>query len=229
MDEVIETEAAAQARARAAQARVEQLDDETLRLLTEYRTELARLADLRAYNDNLREMLASQDRERARVAAAQQEIEGVRREIVPLMVEMVEVLERFVALDTPFLPEERTRRISALRDLLGRADVDVAEKFRRIVEAYEIEAEYGQSIEAWGGPLEREGRELTVDYLRIGRVGLFYVTLDRSAAGLFDPKTRTWETLPSAYVEPVDLALRVARKQAPPNLLELPLWTESGP
>ena len=64
-----------------------------------------------------------------------------------------------------------------------------------------------------------------MDYLRVGRLALYYVSLDRSEAGLWQPATRQWQTLEGDAVDMLDFALRVARKQAPPNLLQLPLWT----
>lgn len=229
VDALTDVEREAQDLARESQRRVEELDDATLRALNDYNTEASRLDELRAYNENLRDMIASQRREEARVEEATRAIEAVRREIVPLMIEMVDVIEAFVELDAPFLADERRQRVAALHDLLARADVDVAEKFRRIVEAYQIEAEYGQNIEAWGGPLTRDGRERTVDYLRVGRTALYYVTLDRSEAGIYDKEARVFRELDEAYIDDLDLALRVARKQAPPNLLELPVPTgETG-
>ena len=89
----------------------------------------------------------------------------------------------------------------------------------------EIEAEYGQTIEAYEGVLTRGGREITVDYLHIGRVALYYIMLDRSEAGIWDQSKRAWVVLPQSMLDDLDYALRVARKQAPPDLMPLPLWT----
>lgn len=225
VDEVFEEHQSYQEDSRQNQQRVEALDDETLTLVMRYNTELERYEDLVTYNDNLRELLASQKREQARLQRELQEIEVIRQDIVPLMVEMVDVLEQFVELDDPMLLEERQARVANLQGNLTRSDVDLAEKYRRLLEAYEIEAEYGQSLEAYEGSTTIDGETRLVDFLRVGRVALFYMSLDRSAAAIWDSRNRSWRDLPDASLDALDYAIRVARKQAPPNLLRLPLWT----
>lgn len=207
------------------QARIDNLDDETMSMVSAYNRELERYEELQSYNENLRQLLDSQRIERERIDAELQEVEVVRQAIVPLMVEMVDVLERFIALDQPMLVDERTARSHQLKSIVTRSDVEIAEKYRRIIEAYLIEAEYGQSLEAYEAQAIVNGNEITVDYLRVGRVGLFYVTLDRRQAGIWNSETGDWLALPMEHLDSLDYALRVAREQAPPNLLTLPLWS----
>ena len=226
--DVLQQQEGYQQQAASSQKRIEELDDETVKLLSEYHTELERLDDLQTYNANMRKMRASQDAETVRLKQELAEIEVVRRELLPLMVEMIDVLARFIQLDQPMLVAERQARLQALRDNLGRSDVALGEKYRRIIEAYQIEAEYGQNIEAYEGTLSLDARELTVDFLRVGRLALYYVSLDRSQGGLWNPSSRSWFALDSNQLELLDFALRVARKQAPPNLMPLPLWTNTS-
>ncbi len=204
---------------------VEALDDETMSMVSAYNRELERYQDLLAYNENMRELLASQQQERQRIQSELQEVEVVRQAIVPLMLEMVDVLEQFIALDKPLLMEEREARIGQLRSIVTRSDVEIAEKYRRIIEAYLIEAEYGQSLEAYESQITLAGTDLTVDLLRVGRAALFYLSLDRNRGGIWSEATQTWTELPADTLDSIDYAIRVAREQAPPNLIELPLWT----
>jgi len=52
--------------------------------------------------------------------------------------------------------------------MMPRADVTVSEKYRRIVEAYQLEMEYGRTI----GGLPRRAYGKTVDFLaRVGASG----------------------------------------------------------
>jgi hypothetical protein len=210
------------------QARVEDLDDAALAMLSQYNGEVDRYEDLRTYNDNLRELLASQRAEKERLNAELAGIEVVRQEIVPLMVQMIDVLDSFVSLDQPLLIDERTARVESLRKNLTRSDVDLAERYRRIIEAYQIEAEYGQTIEAYEGPIVIDDRELTVDFLRVGRIGLYYLSLDRAEGGIWNPAEKRWKPLEENHLDDLDLAVRMARKQAPPNLMDLPMWTAGG-
>ncbi|MEZ5489559.1 MAG: DUF3450 domain-containing protein [Gammaproteobacteria bacterium] len=224
-DAVLQTQQQYQQDAQQSQQRIESLDDETMDLVANYNREIERYEDLQTYNENLRQLLASQEAERVRMQAELSEIEVVRQAIVPLIVEMVEVLEQFVELDQPMLSEERHARVAALRAIITRADVDIAEKYRRVIEAYQIEAEYGQTLEAYEGLTTVNGREITVDFLRVGRVGLFFLSLDRAQAGIWNQQAGDWQRLPENYLDDIEFAIRVAREQAPPNLIDLPFWT----
>ena len=227
--DVLDVQRGYQTAAQQNQQRVEALDQQTLAMIARYNDELKRHDDLLTYNENLRQLLASQAEEKARLATELGDIEVVRQSIVPLMLEMVQVLERFIQLDKPLLLAERQARLEQLQANLTRSDVDLAEKYRRLLDAYQIEAEYGQSLEAYEGSALIDGREKTVDFLRVGRLALYFVSLDRSEAGLWDPSAGSWNLLPASALDGLDYALRVARKQAPPNLLELPLWSEATP
>jgi hypothetical protein len=91
------------------------------------------------------------------------------------------------------------------------------------MEAYQIENEYGRTIEAYRSTLERGDREVTVDFLRVGRIALVYQTLDEADAGAWDQETRSWVPLDSSYRSAIRQGLRIARKQAAPDLIRLPL------
>ncbi len=228
VDDVINERTSYQSEAQRSQSRIDGLDDETLTLIARYGSELERYSDLVTYNDNLRNLLANQQQEKQRLARELEEIEVLRQDIVPLMVEMIEVLDRFITLDQPMLLEERRARLTKLEANMSRSDVELAEKFRRLLEAYQIEAEYGQSLEAYEGTLDDQGVQRTVDFLRVGRVGLYYLSLDRQSAGIWNRQSQQWQGLPAGDLDAIDYAIRVARKQAPPNLFEVPLWTETG-
>jgi seryl-tRNA synthetase len=212
--EQLRTEQAAQA----SQKRIDVLDSEGSTMLAEYRQAHAEIGGLKAYNDQLSEQVKSQEAEMATMTRQLGEIETTSREALPMMQKMVATLAEFVKLDIPFLPEERARRIAALEDMMTRADVSVSEKYRRIVEAYQIEIEYGRTIEAYQGKVD----DRTVDFLRAGRVALLYQALDGSETGYWDAVARKWAA-DDDYEEAITAGLKVAKKQAAPDFINVPV------
>jgi hypothetical protein len=223
LESAIDLEQQASREAARSQQRIDQLADETETLVAEYRQVLRETDNLKADNDQLEQLVANQDRELASLDSQLDEVENTQREIVPLVQSMVAVLEEFITLDVPFLPEERRARSAALKQLLGAPEVALKEKYRRTMEAYQVETDYGRTIEAYRGPLALDGTTRTVDFLRVGRVGLFYRALDGSLVGYWDREARAWKELGREHAKSILQGLRIARKQAAPDFIWLPV------
>ncbi|AWL12769.1 hypothetical protein HMF8227_02316 [Saliniradius amylolyticus] len=178
---------------------------------------------LEVYNQQLRKQISNQQQEMEELNAAIDEVSVIERQITPLMLRMIKGLQQFVELDVPFLPEERQERITKLQNLMDRADVAPSEKFRRVMEAYQIEMDYGRTMEAYSGLHMVDGQERDVEFLRLGRTVLAYQTRDASKQGIWNKQTRQWEELPSSYRSEITKALRMAKKQLAPDLLMLPV------
>ncbi|HSW14575.1 MAG TPA: DUF3450 domain-containing protein [Solimonas sp.] len=200
------------------QKRVDALAEQGQDLANDYRTSLREAEGLKLYLQQLRAQLKSQSDEMAVIRQESAELDRTNIEILPLMQRMLGSLEQFVQLDVPFLKEERVGRVAKLNEMMPRADVTVSEKYRRIVEAYQIEMEYGRTIEAYKG--KRADKE--VDFLRVGRVGLFYQTPDGAETGYWDSDAKDWVE-GDDYTEGVKEGLKVAKKQTSPNLLIVPI------
>ncbi|MFN3579054.1 MAG: DUF3450 domain-containing protein [Pseudomonas sp.] len=209
--------------ARSSQQRIDRLDDDTRAALQRYRQAIMQREQLLDYNARMADMVAAQESELATLQTQLDSIEDTQRELLPLMQRMLASLEQFVALDLPFLPEERSERIEQLRELMRRADVSAAEKYRRLVEAYQIESDYGRTLEAWRGSLETDGEVRVVEFLRLGRLMLFYQSLDGREQGYWDARAQAWTGLPGRYRRTLDQGLSIARQQQTPVLLRLPL------
>ena len=205
------------------QRRIDGLDDQTRDALNEYRQTMAQVTDLTAYNEQLQGLVSTQRVELAEFERKFNEIEVTKRRILPLIVRMIEVLEEFVSIDIPFLETERSQRIVALKQLMERPEVPTSEKYRRVSEAYQIELEYGHTIEAYEGELTDGTETRTVNFLRFGRLGLYYMTLDGLEIGHWDNTVDEWVELGDEYRQPLDRAIRIARKQLPPDLIRLPV------
>ena len=207
------------------QTRIVQLADQTQELLGEFRVTLQQIDRLRLYNAHLQRLVNDQEKEKADINRQLTDFEVVEKEIVPLMQDMIETLERFLQADVPFLPDERGDRIQRLGENMDRSDMTISEKYRQIMSAYQIETDYGRTMETYEGRLDvdNSGVQREVDFLRIGRILLAYQTLDREYTGFWNKITGRWEELPNEYRRHITEGLRIARKQAAPNLLKLPV------
>ncbi len=209
---------------RNSQHKVEKLDDQTQLLLNEYRQLRAETEQLALYNRQMAAIVYNQDKELESLARQITEIERTERGILPLMSRMLDSLEQFVALDTPFLPQERGARIALLKDLLTRADVTVSEKFRRVLEAYQVEVDYGRNIEAYRGQMDN----ISYDFLRVGRLALYRISNDGQRAWLWHKGQGNWLALDDSYMRDLRKALKVAQQIAAPELMVLPLPTQAS-
>ncbi len=209
--------------ARQSQQRVDQIVEQTRSLASDYSGVVKEIDGLEVYNALLRKQVEAQNNEIAQLDDSMTRVTVIERQIIPLMVRMIDALEQFVSLDAPFLQDERTERIASLRGMMERSDVTAAEKFRRVMEAYQIENDYGRTIEAYQGSQSVSGADREVDYLRIGRVGLYYQTLDTQFSGAWDQGSRQWVELGNESRGQIRDGLRIARKQTAPDLLMLPV------
>ena len=202
---------------------VSNLSDETQDLLGQYRLVLQQIDRLVAYNDYVERLIVDQEAQIIDIRKQLDQFALIERGIVPLMLDSIDTLDKFIDLDVPFLLEERKARVARLRTIMDLSDVTVSEKYRQIMDAYQIETTYGRDIEAYTGLLEIDGESRQVDFLRIGRTSLTYQTPDQEETGFWNKQTGQWEKLPNKYQNYVTQGLRVARKQVTPNILELPI------
>jgi len=222
-DEAMDTRLAANSETKASQKRVDALADEADSLLTAYTNTLTQLDALRVFNRQYDELITRQNEQIAEITEEIDNVELVGRQIAPLMLKMIDGLARFIELDVPFLAAERAKRVQSLRDAMVKPDVTDAEKYRAIMEAYSIENEYGRTIESYVDRLEIDGTPREADFLRIGRVSLVYITPDGEYMGAWDQRARAWVPLDRSYQDSVREGLRMARKQAAPSLILVPV------
>lgn len=207
-----------------AQQQIDSVADQTEKIINDYRTVTKVVDGLRVYNALLQTQLDNQQAEMQALTDSIANVALIERQIVPLMIRMVDALDEFVQLDTPFLEKERAGRIERLREVMERSDVSAAEKFRIVIEGYQIENDYGRTIEAYKGSTEINGNQLEVDFLRIGRVALLYQTVGGAHTGVWDNDQRQFVELPPAvYQKQVLDGLKIARKQVAPDLLVVPV------
>jgi hypothetical protein len=209
--------------AQQSQDKINGITDQIDSKLAQYKTLIKEIEGLAVYNGQLNKQIADQVQEMLDINSAIDEVSVIERQITPLMMNMITGLTQFVKLDVPFLAEERGNRIADLSAMMDKANVAPSEKFRRVMEAYQVEMDYGRTIEAYSGFQNIGGSESNVDFLRIGRTALLYQTRDGSAQGVWNKQTRQWDTLDSSYRTQITKGLRMARKQLAPDLIMVPV------
>ena len=209
--------------AQAAQDQIDGIVDETRSVAEEYRAVMKEVDGLLVYNTLLDRQIEDQEEELRNLRLSIDQVQFIERQVLPLLTRMIDGLEQFVALDVPFLIDERNERVENLTILLERADVTAAEKFRVVMEAWQIENDYARTIYTYTDELEIDGTAREVDVLQVGRVALVYQTADGAESGAWNQRTRSWESVGDEYRNPIRQGIRLARNQIAPDLLLLPL------
>lgn len=206
-----------------AQQQVDTLANETNHLLVEYQQVMAEIEQLTRYQAKLDRLHTQQQQ---RLAQQQQQLNAItttQQALPQLVPHMLSVLQQFIALDKPFLLKERQTRVTQLQQLLDESDVSHTEKYRRLIEAYQIEVEYGRSVEAYQGELATPAGTRTVEFLRFGRLGFYYLSLDQQQLGYWNPVEKKWQALDTEYRTSLVQALRIAKKHSAPDFIQLPI------
>lgn len=191
--------------------------------VAEYDTLLRETQALQAYNALLQRQIETQQRRITELQGSIGEVPDLERLVPPLIERMAEGLEEFVDLDIPFQEDERADRVAAMRNLVEDASVSDAEKFRRVLEAWEVENEYGRAVSAYTGTLDIGGTSRDVDFLQIGRVALLYQTQDLEQVGAWDAQQRVFVPLGTEHRNPIRQAIRMANNAVAPDLVLLPI------
>ncbi|MDR2213655.1 MAG: DUF3450 domain-containing protein [Pseudomonadales bacterium] len=220
-DATIAAQNGVDAAAAASQQAVNQLVDEAASISGEYARTLAEIDSLNQYNNQLQKQVDAQLAEIASIQEQLSEIETTNREVQPLMERMVQTLDQFVKADIPFFSQERADRVARLVALVDPSNTGTAisEKYRQILEAYQIELDYGRSLDSYQGTLP-DGK--VVQFIRLGRVSLMYRTLDGQETGYWDANSKTW-VQDNSYLEAIGDALSVANQEGAPDLLRVPV------
>ena len=210
------------------QRRIDGLDDSARSLLERYRAATWQAQQLSVYAKQLEQLLGAQQAEKISLQQQLVEIERTERELTPLMLRMLDSLDKFVTLDLPFLKQERRERVDNLKRLMADPEATSAERYRRLLEAYQIEIDYGRSLGVERAQVGSDGAAREVDVLRVGRASLFYLSLDGEEAGRWDTAGKRWEPLEKEWRSSIRKGLRMAREITAPDVLHLPMPVAAG-
>lgn len=205
-----------------------QKDEEEWRRLQEKLT--AELTALEAEVEHLRaekselETLVVQTR--TRLAAKKKQLEDIRaieRDLKPFLEELLARIDSLPGEGIPFLLDERKKRSERLSVIFHDPEISISEKYRKIMEALQIEADFGITIETYQDTINGPHGELLVNIFRLGRLGLYYVYLDESGCGFYNIAEKTWQELPDSNIYGLLTAIAIADRLRPAELLTVPL------
>ena len=208
--------------AASSQKKIDAVSAGTQDMLNQYLSITQQTDELRAYDEQLQQITQAQQDSMNSLGTQSSQVEQVKQGFVPLMLQMVDSLAQFVKLDIPYRQDERLARVQEVRTAISNPTVPVTDSFQRLVQAYKDEIAAGKSVESYRGEINGGGKALTVNFLRIGHLALVYQTLDKSETGYWDKQKRAWQAS-NDYRDAVNRAIAVASKQAPPDLMEVPV------
>ena len=221
VDEVNEANKIAQA----SQETIDGIANKTSSIFNDYRAVLKTNAGLRAYNAQQNRVITKQVEEIGKIKNSIGQIDEIKRQITPLMLNMIDDLDEFIQADIPFLLEERNDRIISLRDVMDNPNVSDPERFRVVLEAYKAEVQYGRTLFAYEDALE-DGR--TVNFARLGRVGFYYQTKDGAETAAWNSETNSWDVLGSEYSGSIRQLVRMALRRTQQDVSVLPISAPKG-
>jgi hypothetical protein len=197
--------------------------DEKAELQARYRTAKANVGYLTERRNGEAEKAAALQERVAELQRRLEESKRLQESLEDTLSSILQRLEDWIDRDLPFLPAERSARLDLLREELARPDISGADKLRRLLEALQIEAAYGGTVEVYQDQIKLGAEELFVDILRLGRISVFWRTPDGERVGEFDRAQREWMELPGKYRRAIGVALDMAARIRPVELIGLPL------
>ncbi len=226
VDQVLQADQRRLTLAQQSQERINSIVEGTRSLEDQYRAINKEIDGLRVYNRLMGAQTDGQQAALEDIALSMDQVDVINRQIFPLMTRMIDGLERLIALDVPFLMEERTTRVSGLKDILERSDVTVSEKFRKVMEAYQIENDYGDTSETYTQTLTFGDNTRSYNILRIGRIGLYFQSDDANITGRWDNTAREWVRDDSARAE-IRKGLSIVKQIIAPEIIVIPVSAAS--
>ncbi len=224
LNSIIKTGQAKVAANQQSQARVDAIADDTDSRLADYKQTNKQIENVQMYNTQLEKSISNQKEAMGELEQSIKDVVVMQRQMGPLAEKMIAALENFIALDMPFRMDERNARIEQLRANLTDPKFSTSERFRQVLEAYKIEDNYSRFIDTYTDTINVNGTDREVNILQIGRISLLAQTKDNEVSMAWNKEAKTWEPLTdSAYRSAIVKGVRIAKKQAVIEVMELPV------
>lgn len=211
------------------QQSINKIVNDTNAMLEEYRRLLLDADYHQVYLNQLTQELHQQQLERESLQLQIERIQLTEKRLAPLLASMVQTLERFVVLDLPFQQQERIDAVLLLRERLHNSQLPLVDRFQLVMEVFQVELEYGHTLEAYREKIDWQGQKRSVDCLRVGRLALYFMTPDGAEVGYWNRQEKQWLPLSSEYSRVIREGVAVAKSQQAPKLLTLPVMAGVAP
>ena len=223
LSQVLSQGAAGTESARRSQKNIDKLSSDTAILLEKYQSATSEIEYLRPHNKQLAKQIEGQTMALTELKQAIDEVQAIERQLGPLLERMVDRLSNFIDVDKPFLLEERHQRIAYLRKTLNSHDQSISEKFRQVMDAYEIEIEYGNTLDAYNDTINIDEQNMDVNILKVGRLAVVFQTADELTSGYWNEDANKWSFLSGSYRRSIRQGIRLTRNQATTELILIPI------
>ncbi len=208
---------------KATQKKIEDWSTARKRLTARYDDLSAENVRLAARQAEMEKMLAAA---RVRIAAKEKQLAALSRlasDVRPALDDIYQHLKQVERTDLPFLTQEREGRLASLDGILDDPRVPVSEKLRKTLEALLVEVEYGNTVSVYRETISIDDKSILVNIFRLGRISLFFQTLDRKTTGHYDAVLQKWAVLPSSMNHELNIAFEIAARQRPATIATLPI------
>ncbi len=159
----------------------------------------------------------------AELKRRQEILEQINIKLEPYLDKVVNNLSNFIDQDMPFLMQERKTRLSFLRQSLINYKIGLGEKLRRVLQALEIEAKYGMEIQTREDEINLNGQKLDGYILRLGRMDMFFISLDRQIAAKYNKYQKKWIKISNEYIDDIEQTIEISQKKRAAQIVDLPI------
>ncbi|WP_233205300.1 DUF3450 domain-containing protein [Alkalicaulis satelles] len=204
-----------------AQEQINQLADAADNAERQYLATREEIESQRIFLEQQRVFLLSQENELTALRSQLERVGSIEVDLAPMLLDMYVALEEFIDSDMPFQLDVRRTRLDRIQTALGDANISAAERYRLLLNAYEIEMGYGRSLRAYSEEVEVDGTPQEANILQIGRVALV-----RDIGGRLEIMTqdnRDWRPVSGSMAVDVQRAFRIAREVTTPEVFTAPL------
>jgi len=151
-----------------------------------------------------------------------EEMKRINAELLPILDQSLEQLTVFVEKDIPFEKTRRFQKVEETAHILGDYDAGLLVKTRAFFDAMAREVDFGYSVDVKETEIDIEGRSTRVKLLKVGRIGLYALSLDGDRAYEWHPEKATYIQV-SGSPRHLDEAVQIVERIRMIELSRLPM------